>query len=65
MATGKRVLVYIRKSLESSAVPAKFSECLLSAVSSGVRGDADCVSVGCELKDQRFILWEASLGNSS
>ena len=62
MATGNRVLVYIRKSLESAAVPAKFSECLLSAVSPGARQEADCVSVCCEMRDQRFILWEASQG---
>ena len=61
-ATGKRVLVYIRKSAKMAAVPAQFSGCLLSAVSPGVREEADCVSVCCELRDQKFILSEASLG---
>ena len=64
-ATGNRVLVHVRKCAGKSAVPAKFSECLLSAVSPGVREEADCVSVCCELKDQKFILWEASLGRET
>ena len=64
MASGSRVLVYIRKCADKAAVPAKFSECLLSAVRRGVREEAEseCISVSCELRDQRFILAEASPG---
>ena len=61
--TGNRVLVHIKKCADrATVVPAKFSECLLSAVSAGKREDPHRVSVCCELRDQKFILWDAALG---